>query len=125
MTTFNSIRQIVAKLGADGILLILTFAAFQFFAAGSAAQPIVLGYGHTTNRFGPHSLPLLPVGDKIEIDAFLDSTDPVGSPTISVEVIQGDTTLTLDALPPGHPFYEGYHLYYKFIELDPSLTGFW
>jgi hypothetical protein len=106
-------------------LLTLTFAAFQFVAANSAAEPVVLGFSHTTNRFGPHSLPFLPVGDKVQIDAFLGSSEPIGSPTISVQAIQGGTTLMLDALPPGHPLYEGSYLYYKFIDFDPGQLGSW
>jgi hypothetical protein len=68
---------------------------------------------------------LLPVGDKVEIDVFLDSGDPIASPTISVEATQGGTTLTLDALAPGHPLYKGKYVYYKFVDFDPGLLGSW
>jgi hypothetical protein len=106
-------------------LLTLTFAAFNCFAASTAAAPVVVGYGHLTDRFGPHSLPLLPVGDKVQIGAFLSSGDPIGSPTISVQVKQNGTTITLDALAPGHPLYERDYLFYKFIDFDPTLGGAW
>jgi hypothetical protein len=105
-------------------LLILTFAAFQFFADGSAAQPTVINYGHFTRRFGPHVLPDIPVGDKVHITALLDSDDPVDSPTISVQAIQNGTTLMLDPLPPNDVF-PGQHGYYKFIDFDPALMGSW
>ena len=138
MTTFKTIRQCFAKRSANdkrpglkrlldnkGTLLMLTVASFQFFAAGSAAQPVVIGYDHFTSRFAPHSIPGgLPVGDKVQIAAVIDSSDPVGSPTISVEAIQGDTTLSLDPVPPS-PLFEGLHLYYKFIDFDSSLLGSW
>jgi hypothetical protein len=106
-------------------LLILTCAAFHCFAAPTAAAPVVLGYGHFIDRFGPHSLPLLPVGDKVQIGAFLGSGDPIGSPTISVQVKQNGTTLTLNSLAPGHPLYERDYLFYKFIDFDPGLAGAW
>ena len=138
MTSFKTIRQCFAKpngcdkrlglqplLDLDRALLTLTFAALHFFAAPTEAAPVAIGYGHLTDRFGPHSLPLLPVGDKVQIGAFLSSSDPIGSPTISVQAKQGGTTLTLDALAPGHPLYEGVYLFYKFIDFDPSLTGAW
>ena len=48
-------------------LLLLTFAAVQFFTGTSAAEPEVLSLSHYTDRFGPHSIPGLPVGDKVQI----------------------------------------------------------
>jgi hypothetical protein len=106
-------------------LLILTFAAFQFIAAKAWAVPTVFAYGHFTDRFGPHSLPEMPVGDKIQIWAALNSNDPIGSPTISVEAGQGSSTLMLDPIGPLYPMFAGYHLYYKFIDFDPGLTESW
>ena len=54
-----------------------------------------------------------------------NSTDPAGSPTIVVNAKQGDTTLTLDWYSLPSTIYPSPHLYYKFIELDPALTGHW
>jgi hypothetical protein len=105
-------------------LLLLTFASFQCFAAGTAAQPTVISYGHFTRRFGPNSIPKVPVGDKVHISVALDSSDPVRSPTISVETSQGSTNLVLDPVEPNDVF-PGQHLYYKFIDFDPGLTGSW
>ena len=73
-----------------------------------AALPTVIAYGHFTDRFGPNSLPSFPVGDKVQVSAVLDSNDPVGSPTISVEALQGGTTLTLDPIGPLYPLFDGY-----------------
>jgi hypothetical protein len=56
--------------------------------------------------------------------AFLDSSDPLASPTISVVARQAGTTITLDPVPPD-PLWEGQHVYYKFIDFDPGLTGSW
>jgi hypothetical protein len=106
-------------------LLLLTFTALQFVSNRAAALPTVINYGHHTDRFAPNSIPGAPVGDKVQIAAFLDSSDPLGSPTISVEAIQGDTTITLDYIGSHHTLFEGLHLYYKFIDFDPGLTGSW
>ncbi|HEX2476652.1 MAG TPA: PEP-CTERM sorting domain-containing protein [Lacipirellulaceae bacterium] len=125
MTRFRTIRQCFVKPDANDTFLILTFAAFQFFAANAWALPKVVDYAHFTDRRGPHSLPAAVVGDKVQISAFLDSTDPIGSPTISVQAIQGGTTLTLDPVPPIHPLFEGRYVYSKFIDFDPGLTGSW
>src|SRR5262245_27253817 len=101
MTCFKTIRQGFAKLNANGTLLILAFAAFQFFGANACALPAVIFTGHRTERFGPHSSPgWIPVGDKVQVFARIDSSDAVRSPTISVDAVQGDTTLALDPLPP-------------------------
>jgi hypothetical protein len=106
-------------------LLILTFANFQYFAAAAWALPTVPAYGHFTSRFAPNSIPGTPVGDKVKIFAYLDSTDPVGSPTISVKAVQGDTTISLNYTGAQHKIDEGFHLYDKFIDFDPALTGSW
>jgi hypothetical protein len=106
-------------------LLFVTVAAFQFIGAKAAALPTVFAYGHFTDRFGSHALPEMPVGDKVQIWAALDTNDPIGSPTISVEVRQGNATHTLDYIGPLYPIFENYHLYYKFIDFDPALTGPW
>jgi hypothetical protein len=137
MTSFKKIRQSFAKQDANDnrlglnhrlnlhwTLLLLTFAAFHFFVAHAAAAPTVIGYGHQTDRFGPHSIPGLPVGDKVQVYAVVDSSDPVGSPTISAEAVQGSTTLTLDPIPPVGIF-QGFNVYYKFIDFDPGQTGSW
>jgi hypothetical protein len=105
--------------------LLLTFAAFQFIDVYVWALPTVINYGHHTDRYAPNSIPGAPVGDRVQVVAFLDSSDPVGSPTISVEAIQGDTTITLDYIGSQHTLFEGLHLYYKFIDYDPHLTGSW
>jgi PEP-CTERM motif-containing protein len=106
-------------------LLTLACAAFQLFGANAWALPSAFFYRQGTDRIGPHSFPGIPVGDKVQIFAALDSNDPIGSPTISVEAVQGGTTLTLDPTGPLFPFLDGYHTYYKFIDFDPSLTGAW
>ncbi|HEX2475713.1 MAG TPA: PEP-CTERM sorting domain-containing protein, partial [Lacipirellulaceae bacterium] len=68
----------------------------------------------------------VPVGDKVEVYAGVESSDPLGSPTISVLAVQDGTTLTLDPLPVD-PLFEGFpfYIYHKFIDLDPALTGSW
>jgi hypothetical protein len=106
-------------------LLILALAAFQFFARNSAALPAVNSIGHHTDRFSINSIPGAPVGDKVQIAAVLNSSDSVGSPTISVAAIQGDTTITLDYIGAQHTLFNGQHVYYKFIDFDPGLTGSW
>src|SRR5262245_25030753 len=106
-------------------LLILTFAAFQFLGNNAWALPTVIDYAPFTDRRGPTSYPGAVVGDKVQISAFLDSSDPIGSPTISVKAIQGSTTLTLDLVPPSYPLFTGQYVYTKFIDFDPALTGFW
>jgi hypothetical protein len=127
MTSFQTIRRCFVKLNAHHTLLILTFAAFQFSGANIWALPTVIFYGHDTDRFGPHSSPgWIPVGDKVQVFARLDSSDPFGSPTVSVAAVQGDTTLSLDPLPIAvNSIYEGAHVYIKFIDFDPGLTGSW
>src|SRR5262245_33528140 len=105
--------------------LFLTVAATQFLGANLWALPTVIHYGHHTDRFAPSSIPGTPDGDKVQIAAFLDSSDPFGSPLISVEAIQGDTTITLDYIGSHHTLFGGLHLYYKFIDFDPDLTGSW
>jgi hypothetical protein len=107
MTTFKTIRHCFDKLHAHDTLLILTFAAAQIFAANACALPTVIDYAHFTDRRGPTSLPGAVVGDKVQINAFLDSSDPIGSPTISVQAIQGGTTLTLDPIPPSIRYLRG------------------
>jgi hypothetical protein len=107
-------------------LFILTCAAIQFFAANAWALPTAFFYRQNTDRIGPHSFPgIIPVDDKVQIFAAIDSTDPIGSPTISVQAVQGGTTLSLDPTGPLFPFLDGYHTYYRFIDFDPSLTGAW
>ncbi|HEX2476330.1 MAG TPA: hypothetical protein VHK01_16380, partial [Lacipirellulaceae bacterium] len=91
----------------------------------SAALPVVNSTGHHADRFSANSIPGAPVGDKVQIAAVLNSTDPVGSPTISVTASQGDTTITLDYIGAQHTIFNGQHVYYKFIDYDPALTGFW
>ena len=106
-------------------LAVLIFAAFQLLGANVFALPTVVDFAHFTDRRGPHSLPGAVVGDKVQIAAFLNSSDPIGSPTISVQAIQGETTLTLDLVPPIHPLFPAQYLYVKFIDFDPALTSFW
>jgi hypothetical protein len=106
-------------------LLVLALAAFQFFVRTSAALPVVSSIGHHADRFSPNSIPGAPVGDKVQIAAVLNSADSVGSPMISVAATQGDTTITLDYIGAQHKIFNGQHVYYKFIDFDPGLTGFW
>src|SRR5262245_17924603 len=102
-------------------LLLLTFAAFQFVAANVWALPTVTQYFYYTDHIGPNSLPGFTFGDKVLLQVYLYSSDPVGSPTISVAAVQGDTTLMLDYFDPTDPR----HNYVKFIDFDLSLTGPW
>jgi PEP-CTERM motif-containing protein len=108
-------------------LLILTFPAFSCLGASVWALPTVVVYRHGTDRIGPHSLPGFPVGDKAQVFAVLESDDPDESPTISVDAVQGGATLTLDSIGDRYPIFEieGYHVFYKFIDFDPGLTGAW
>ena len=108
-------------------LLVLIFTVLQLFARGSAALPVVVAAGQQTDRFGPHSFPgWIPVGDKVQVLAFVDSSDAAGSPTISVQATQGGTSLALDYVG-NHPLFEPFPVfyYYSFIDLDPGLTGSW
>jgi uncharacterized protein YjbI with pentapeptide repeats len=105
-------------------LILLTFAVVQFLGANSAAAPAVVGLSHYTDRFGMHSIPGLPIGDKVQINAFIETIDSQGSPMTSVEALQGGTMVALDPLisplypPPFHP-------YQKYIDFDPGLLGSW
>jgi hypothetical protein len=105
-------------------VLLLTIAAVQSFGASSAAAPVVTSLAHYTDRFATHSIPGLPVGDKVQVNAFIDTNDPVGSPMISVEAVQGATTVALDPLILPE-IYPGQHPYQKYIDFDPSLLGSW
>jgi hypothetical protein len=124
MISFSTIRRGFTEL--HGTFFVLCFATLQFLCSTNAwALPTVIGYGHFTDRVPPNPLQLYPDGaDLVQVFAVIQSSDPVGSPTISVQAVQGNTTLSLDLIPP-----EGidpdYYVFYKFIELDPSLTGAW
>jgi hypothetical protein len=105
-------------------IILLTFVMLQFVAANAWALPSVFFHRQSTDRIGPHSVPIPPVGDKVQIFAALDSDDPIESPTISVEARQGGTSIMLDPVPGDlFPIFEGYHTYYKFIDFDQSLTS--
>ena len=125
MTHLKPIRECFRAIKFHDTLLILSLAGFQLFARGSAALPIVTSTGHHADRFAASTIPGTPVGDKVQIFAILDSCDPIGSPTISVEAVQGGTTLTVDPAPPLYPLFGDVHGYYKFIDFDPGLTGAW
>jgi hypothetical protein len=107
---------------------LLTFVAVHFVAANLWALPSVFFYRQGTDRIGPHSIPIPPVGDSVQVFAVVESNDPIESPTISVEARQGSTSLTLDPLPAAlFPIFqfEGFHVFSKFIDFDPGLTGAW
>src|SRR5262245_1564613 len=106
-------------------LLVLTCAAIQLFASSAWALPTAFFYRQFTQRIGPHSFPGIPVGDKVLIFAALNSTNPIVSPTISVDAVQGVTTLSPDPTGPLFPIYDGYDTYYKYTDFDPALTGAW
>jgi hypothetical protein len=100
MASLNTIYRCFVRLDACAVLLVLAFAALQLLAGSSLAGPTVVSTSHFTNRIGPHSFPgPIPVGDKVQVFAMIDSVDPVHSPTISVEASQAGTAITLDALP--------------------------
>jgi hypothetical protein len=137
MQAFKNIRWCFERLNANDnrpglkhllyvneTLLLITFAAFQSFGAYAWALPMVIKYGHITDRFGAHSIPGLPVGDRVQVYATIESSDLVGSPSISVEAIQVGTTLALDRIPPEGMF-QGRNEFYKFIDLDVGLAGPW
>jgi len=105
--------------------LLLTFITVQFVADRAAAVPVVLGSGHHTDRYAPHSVPGWPQGDVVQISLGLNSTDPPGSQSIVVNAHQGATTLALDWYSLPTTIYPTPHLYYKFFELNPALTGPW
>jgi hypothetical protein len=65
------------------------------------------------------------VGEKVQIFAVLDSNDPFRSPTLSVETVQSNITLTLPLPPNDDPIFQHQHLYAKWIDFDPGLTGQW
>jgi hypothetical protein len=126
MTSFQSSRQRFAKFKADSIFLILTIVAIQFFSAAAWGLPAVIANGHHADRFAPNSIPGAPAGgNHVQISAVLNSSDSVGSPTISVEAVQGNTSITLDYIGFEHTLFQGVHLYNKFIDFDPALTGSW
>jgi hypothetical protein len=105
------------------MLQILTFAAIQLVGASAWALPEVIGYGHFTDRFSPNAPAEYPDGNVVQVYAVIESSDPLGSPTISAQAVQGNTTLTLDLIPPVGIF--RFNVFYKLIELDPGLTGPW
>jgi uncharacterized protein YjbI with pentapeptide repeats len=111
--------------GVNRLLLVLVYVLCQLIARGSAALPEVVFTGHFTDRFAPHSIPGWPQGDFVQIGVVLETADPAGSPMIVVNAKQDDTTLTLDWYSLPSTIYPSPHLYYKFIELDPALTGPW
>ena len=123
MKSLITIRKFQSAL--SWTLLLLTFAECQFIGAVSMAAPTFTSGGHQTDRRGANSIPYLPVGDYVQLYVTLDSSDPIDSPTISVEASQNGTTLTLDPIPPGSPLFEGLHLYFTFTVFDPELTGSW
>jgi hypothetical protein len=108
--------------------MMITIVALHFVAANAWALPSVFFYRQGTDRVGPHSIPIPPVGDSVQIFAVVESNEPIESPTISVEARQGGTSLTLDPLPAAlFPIFqiEGFHVFSKFIDFDPGLTGAW
>ena len=120
MTSFKTIRQGFAKLNANDMLLVLTFMVFQFIANRAAALPTVIETGQFTDRHHPTlPNPLIPAGDHLLIYAYIETTDPPGSPTIAVTAKQGDTIVTLDNRTQVPNDYLG------FIDFDPNLTGAW
>jgi hypothetical protein len=102
---------------------LLTVAAFQFCAVCAWALPTMIDYSHFTDHIGPNTLPGYTFGDKVQLTVFLDSTDPVGSSTISAAANQGGTTLALDYYY--NPTLPELHNYTKLIDFDPALTGSW
>jgi hypothetical protein len=138
MTSFKTFRQCFAKLetydkrlglprllGINGTLLLISVTAFQLFGANAWALPTVLSYGHFTDRVPPNPLPAYPGGaDLVQVFAVIQSSDPVGSPTISTQAVQGGTTHSLDLIPP-EGIDQDYNVFYKFIDLDRGLTGAW
>jgi uncharacterized protein YjbI with pentapeptide repeats len=106
-------------------LPMLTLIAVNLSVASSFAAPTIIDRDHFTNRFAPNSVPGTPVGNNVQISAVLNSLDPVGGTTISVQAIQGDSVVTLNYIGHHHPLFEGVHLYYAFIPFDSSLTGPW
>ena len=106
-------------------LLILIFTALQLSGGRSEAKPSVIAGVQFTDRFAPNALPGFPVGDKVQVFAFIQSSDPVESPTISVAAMQSGTTFNLDFSVSTKNIYPGQHVYSKFINLDHSLVGPW
>jgi hypothetical protein len=107
------------------ILPMLTVAAFSFFGANAGALPTVIGYGHFTDRVPPNPLPAYPDGaNLVQVFAVIQSSDPVGSPTISAQALQGGTSLSLDLIPP-EGIDQDYNVFYKFSDLDLGFTGAW
>jgi hypothetical protein len=102
-------------------LLLVIFVALQFCGANVWALPTVTQYFYYTDHIGPNSFPGYTFGDKVQLTVYLNSSDPVGSPTISVAAVQSDTTLMLDYFDPTRPD----HNYTKFIDFDLGLFGPW
>jgi hypothetical protein len=102
--------------------LLLSFIALQCFANRAPALPTAIETGQYTDRFLPTlENTVIPPGDNIQIYAYLETTDPPGSPTIGVTAKQGDTMLTLERFAGAGESY----FYWGFIDFDPSLTGAW
>ena len=91
------------------IVLILNFITLQFFANRAAALPTVSETAQYTDRFLPTlDNTVIPPGDNLQIFAFLETTDPPGSPTIGVTAKQGDTMITLNRFAgSAHPTFTG------------------
>lgn len=95
------------------------------FGATAAAAPQIFSYGHFTDRYPVNSIPGFPVGDKVQVNTIFDSTDPVASPTITVNATQDDATLALDFSTSTVQLYPGWHVYTKIFDFDPDLLGPW
>ena len=125
MTSYKAVPPQTARPKVPRWLLVLIFAGCQLIARCSVALPEVVFRGHFTDRIAPHAIAGWPQGDFVQISAALETSDPAGGPSIVVNAKQGDTTLTLDWYSLPSTIYPSPHLYYKFIALDPALTGPW
>jgi hypothetical protein len=101
-------------------LLTLTFTTFQLFANRAAALPTITDAVQFADRHAPILPdPVIPPGNHLHIAAYIESIDPPGSPAITVNAKQGNTTVPLERLT-GLP-----DEYLGFIDFDPNLTGAW
>lgn len=89
------------------------------------AVPTILTAQQLTDRFGPHSLPGLPIGDKIQVAATVDgatTSDPFAS--LVVQATQGLTTIALDFFPFTAPIIAN-PVYLEFIGFNPAPAAPW
>jgi hypothetical protein len=115
----------------SAVLLAVAYMSLHCAASATWALPTVIEAQHFTDRFGPNTLPALLgslpagfAGDKVQVYAVIQSDDPAGYASISVDMVQAGSTISMDVIPTQSPP-AGYYGYYKIIDFDPTLMNSW